>query len=110
MRVGDRRPRVGQVLEQLAGDDDVERLVRERQPVLDVRPHRLDAEPLLCLGERLAVDVDADDAVPVGEVLRQRAGAAAEIEDREVGSADEAGDQPGSVVGAEDELSATGLV
>ena len=67
------------MLEQLAGDGDVERIVIEWERILDVGPARLDPElsgPL----ERVAVDVDTDDVVAAGIVLSQRAVAAAEVE------------------------------
>ena len=68
------------MLEQLAGDDGVEAPVRERQWLLHVREHRLDPE-LRGRLERDAVDVRAHDLVPLEEVARERAGAAAEVED-----------------------------
>ena len=67
------------MLEQLAGDDDVEAAVVERQRIVEVGPARLDPE-LLRLRERLAVGVDADDLVPAGIGLGQGAVAAAEVE------------------------------
>ena len=79
-RLGDERLRERQVLEQLAGDDGVEARVRERERLLDVRHHGLDAERL-GLRERRAVDVEADDLVPLEEVPGQRARAAPEVED-----------------------------
>lgn len=39
-RMSDRCGRIGEVLQKLTGDDDVERLVLERQPFLHVRPRR----------------------------------------------------------------------
>ena len=68
------------MLEELACDDGVEALVLERKRVLHVRPNRLDPERGRLL-ERSGVDVQADDRVAVEEVLRQRARAAAEVED-----------------------------
>src|SRR6266487_5158326 len=68
------------MFEQLAGDDDVEGAVLERQRVVEIRPTGLDPE-LFGLGESLAVGVDADDLVPAGVGLRQCPVAATEIED-----------------------------
>ena len=79
--------RIAQVLEQLAGDDDVEPLVLEGQRLVEVGPVGLDAE-LRGLGERVTVGVDADDLVPVGVGLRQRAIAAAEVEHAPAGPTD----------------------
>src|SRR5919198_706331 len=70
---------VAQVLEQLASDDDVEALGVELERPVEVGPVRLDPE-LRRLRERLAVGVDADNVVPLGIGLRQRAVAAAEVE------------------------------
>ena len=95
---------LGEMLEQLARDDDVERRVRERELVLGVGPHGLDAQTLDGVLERGAVDVDADHRVALRIVLRQRTGPAAEVEDPQARAADERGNQPGAVVGAEDEL------
>src|SRR5436309_8327199 len=67
------------MLEELAGDHDVEGSVLERQRIVEVGPAGLDPE-LLGLGERFAVGVDADDLVPAGEGLRECAVAAAKIE------------------------------
>ena len=78
-RLRDERVRELQVLEQLARDDGVEARAGEWQRLLDVRLHRLDAERL-GLREGRAVDVEPDDLVPLEEVPRQRARAAAEIE------------------------------
>ena len=78
---GDERVGEAEVLEQLSGDDRVEARVVERERLLDVRHDGLDPE-LLRLGERRAVDVEADDLVSVEEVARQRTRAAAEVEHR----------------------------
>ena len=77
--LGDERLGEAQMLEQLAGDDGVEGLVGERERLLHVGHDRRDPA-LLRLGEGGPVDVDADDLVPVDEVLAQRAGAAAQVE------------------------------
>ena len=68
-----------QVLEELPGHDRVEARVVEGKRLLDVRDDGLDAE-LRSLVERDAVDVEADDLVPVEEVPRERTRAAAEVE------------------------------
>ncbi len=92
------------MLEQLACDDDVERVVLERHSFLDVGPDRLDPETRGCLLERRAVDVDADDVVALGVVLRQRTRPAAQVEHTPPGTADEGGDHVRALVAAEDEL------
>src|SRR5262249_26198831 len=69
-----------QVLEQLARDDDVERLWGKRQRLLQVGPDRLDAE-LRRLGESVTIDVDADHRISPRVAARERAVATPEIED-----------------------------
>jgi hypothetical protein len=67
------------VLEDLAGDDDVERVVVERERLLHVGPHGRDASgfgPLQCLG----IDIETNHLVSVEEVLCYRARAATEIQ------------------------------
>jgi hypothetical protein len=96
--------RIGQMLEHLACHDDVERLVGERKLILDIRPDRLDLEPGCSALECCMVDIDADNGVLARIVLRQRAGATADVQDFESRSADEIRDQPCPFVGAEDEL------
>ena len=81
MGLADQPPRLADVLEQLADHDHVERLVHERERVVEIGPERLDPEPRLGVLERLAVDVDARDVVPLRVVLGEGAVAAAEVED-----------------------------
>ena len=102
--------RVGEMLEQLAGDDDVERVVREGKTLLDVGPYGLDPEPLDRLLEGAVVDVHADDLVSGGVVLCQRARAAAEVEHAQARPADEERDQSGTLVRAEYELPAMAVM
>jgi hypothetical protein len=91
------------VLEQLAGDDDVELAVVERKELLDVSPAGRDPSPRR-LAQRAPVDVDAGHLV-AGEVrLRQRAGAAAEVEDTLTGAADVPLEERRSLVTAVDEI------
>src|SRR4051812_23017760 len=96
--------RIGEVLEELAGDDDVEGVVGKRQLVLDVGPHGLDLEASLRLLECASIHVDADNRVPFRIVLRQGAGAAAEVEYAQAGATDELCEEAGALVRAEDEL------
>ena len=84
--------RVADVLEQLAGDDDVEALVRERKRLVGVGPLRLDSE-LRGLRERDTVDVHADDVVSLDIRTSQRAIAAAEIQDAPARPADVAAEE-----------------
>lgn len=79
--VFDRNRRIGEMLEEFARHDDVERIVRKGQVVLDVCPHRLDLEPRCCPFERFMVDIDADNGVLTRIVLRQRAGATTDVQD-----------------------------
>ena len=74
------------MLDQLAGDDDVEARVGKRQRLVDVGPDGLDPERRR-LRERLAVDVDADDVVSFEVRAGERAVAAAEVEDAPSGGA-----------------------
>ena len=68
------------MLEQLTGgDDDVEAAVLERERLVEVGPLGLQASRLR-VGERLAVDVDADDLVAVEVRDGEGAVAAAEVE------------------------------
>jgi hypothetical protein len=108
--VFDRKGGVGQMLEQLPGHDDVERLVRKGKLVLDVRPDRFDFEPRGGAIERCAIDIDSYDGVLVRVVLRQRTRAATEIENLEFRPAHEIRDQPSPLVGAENELLAVAVV
>jgi hypothetical protein len=80
IRLLDECLRGGEMLEELARDDDVEALVGERQPAVGVRPHGLDAERGRLL-ERLPVDVDSDDLVAVEVRPSERARATADVED-----------------------------
>jgi len=77
--LGDEPCRLAKVLEHFPGHDHIEALVRERKRLLGVRPVRLDPE-LGGFGQRLAVDVDADDLVAVEVRLRQRARSAPDVE------------------------------
>jgi hypothetical protein len=56
------------------------------------------------------IDIDADENVPLGVVLRQRTCSAPKVEDAQIRAADELGDQPGAVVGAEHKFLATAVV
>ena len=91
------------MLEQLAGDDDVEARVGELERLLDVGPVGLDPE-LRGLGERLAVDVDPDYVVPLDVRLRERAVPAPEVEDVAARASDELREERGAHVGRVDEL------
>src|SRR5215211_1559345 len=71
---------MAQVLEQFAGDDDVEGFVCELEWGVEVGVMRLHAE-LRGLRERIAVRVHADHLVPLRVGAGQRAVAAAEVED-----------------------------
>jgi hypothetical protein len=93
--LGDERVGVAHVLEQLAGDDHVEGLVVEREGLLDVRPTGLDPQ-LRGLGQRLAVDVEPDDLVPLEVRPGQRAVAATEIEDPPPGAPDQLPEERGA--------------
>ena len=90
------------MLEQFAGDDDIERRIGERQRLVDVRPHRLDAE-LRRFGERLAIHVHTDDLVAVDVRAGQRSVAAAEVEHAPATS-DELREELGALGAAVDEL------
>jgi len=98
-------PWIPQMLEELAGDDDVEGAVLERQRIVEVGPAGLDPD-LLRLGERLAVGVDADDLVSAGVGLRERAVAAAEIEHVPPRPADVAAEELDPLGAREDEAGA----
>src|SRR5688572_29932196 len=74
--LGDERVGEPQVLEELTRNDGVEARVLEGQRLLDVSLYRLDPEHRRLL-ERSCVDVETDHRVPVEEVPRQRARAAA---------------------------------
>jgi hypothetical protein len=76
------------VLEQLGGDDDVERRIVERKRLIHVGPHRLDPERGSRV-ERIPVHVDPDDLVARCVRARQGAGAAAEVEDQLAGATDD---------------------
>jgi len=58
------------VLEHLAGDDDIERLVGKRKLVLDVAPDGFDVETRRRACKCLVIDIDSDDGVAAGVVLR----------------------------------------
>jgi hypothetical protein len=97
------------MLEELARDDHVELGVVERELLLDVRPARRDAAAGR-VRERVAVDVDPDHLV-VGEIReRERAGAAAEIEDALAGPADIAPEERCALLTAVDEVRSGRLV
>jgi hypothetical protein len=102
--------RIDEMLQQLPRDDHIERAVRKRQLVLDVGPDRRDAEPLGGDRECSAVDVDAGYVVARRIVLRQRAGAATEIEHPQARAADERPDERCALVAAENELLTPGVV
>jgi hypothetical protein len=95
---------VHKMLEHFACHDDVERLVREGELVLDICPDSLDLEPGGGALECSTVDINPDHGVLGRVVLRQGAGATADVQHLESRSADEIRDQPGPLVGAEDEL------
>ena len=97
----DERVRELEVLEELARDHRVEARVLERQRLLDVRLHRLDPERGGLL-ERRSVDVEPDDRVALEEVPRERARAAAEVEDA-LATPDRRDDQR-DALGDEDEV------
>ena len=90
------------MLEELAGDDDVEGAGLERKRIVEVGPARLDSE-LLRLCQRLAVGVDADDCVPAGIGLRERPVAAAQVEDVSPRPADVAAKELDPLRACEDE-------
>src|SRR5205085_5168538 len=98
--------RIADVLEQLTGNDHVEARIRKRERLVDVGPVRLDAE-LRRLLEGFAVDVHADDVVSLRIGPRQRAVAAAEVEDAPAGAADVAAEELDALLSGEDELLAT---
>jgi hypothetical protein len=102
--VFDREGGIGQMLEHFARHDDVERIVSERELVLDVSPDRFDLEPRGGALEGQVVDIDADDGVLGRVVLCECAGATTDIQDVESRSADEIRDQSGPFVCAEDEI------
>src|SRR5207302_9027908 len=90
--LGDEAAWIAEMLHQLAGHDDVEARILERQRFVEIGPPRLDSE-LLSLGERLPVGVDSDEHVPGGVRLRQRPVAAAEVEDTLARPADVAAEE-----------------
>ena len=102
-RLADEPSRIPYMLEQLAGDDDVEARLVERQRLVDVGPARLDPE-LRGLGQRLAVDVHADDVVVLRIGARERAVAAAEIEHAPAGAADVVAEELDPLLARVDEL------
>ena len=93
------------MLEELARDHDVEGAALERQRIVEVGPARLDPE-LLCLGERFAVGIDADDLVPAGVSLGERAVAAAQVEHVPPRPADVAAEELDALRACEDEAGA----
>ena len=93
------------MLEQLAGDDDVEARVVERNRLVNVGPTGLDAE-LRRGGERIAVCVDTDDVVPHCIRTRERAVTTAEIEHASAGAADITSEQRNALRPGEDEACA----
>ena len=109
VRLVDQQLRLADVLEHLADHDDVERRVHERERVVEVGPERLDPEPPLGDLERLAVDVDACDLVALRVVLRERAVAAAEVEDAAAGPADELAEERRPLRLGPDEVGRTGV-
>src|SRR6478672_8972083 len=78
--LGDDAAWIAKMLEELAGDDDVEGAGLEWERIVEVGPARFDSE-LLRLRQRFAVGVDADDRVPAGIGLCECAVAAAQVED-----------------------------
>jgi len=103
--LADDAPWIAKVLEELAGDDDVEGAVGEGKRIVEVGPARLDSE-LVGLGESLAIGVDADDLVPAGVGLREGAVTAAEIENIPPGAADVAAKEIDPFGTCEDEAGA----
>src|SRR5437867_11289963 len=96
------------MFEQLAGDDDVEACVLERQRRVDVGPARLDAE-LGRLCERLAIDVDADHVVALHVHPGQCAVAAPEIQHAPPRPADVLAKQLDALLARVDELACPSL-
>ena len=90
------------MLEQLAGDDDVEARVLERQAFLRVDPLRLDAQARRVV-QRQLVDVDTDNVVPLQVRPRQRAVAAPDVEDAAAGASDVAAEELGALAASVDE-------
>lgn len=109
MGLADQPQRLANVLEQLADHDDVERLVHERERVVEIRPERLDPKPRLGVLERLAVDVDARDLVPLRVVLREGAVAAAQVEDAPPRPADELAEERRPLRPGPDEVGRAGV-
>ena len=93
------------MLEQLAGDGDVEASFREVERLVEVGPVGLDPE-LRRFCERLAVGVDADDLIARGVGPGQRAVATAEVEDSAPGAADVAPEERLALGPREDEAGA----
>jgi hypothetical protein len=103
--VAEKRRRVADVLEELAGDDHVEIGGVERELLLDVCPAGRDAAAR-CLHEGAPVDVEPDHLV-AGEVGHgERARAAAEIEDPFAGAADVLPEERRSLLTSIDEVEA----
>ena len=90
------------MLEELAGNHDVEGGALEWQRIVEVCPACLDSE-LLRLGERLTVGVDADDLVTAGIGPRECAVTATQVEHVSPGPADIAAKELDALRACEDE-------
>ena len=99
---GDDAPWIAKMFEELARDDDVEAAALERQRIVEVGPARLDPE-LLRLCQRLVVRIDADDLVPAGIGLCERAVAAAQVQHVPPRPADVAAEELDALRACEDE-------
>jgi len=97
---------IAKVLEQLAGDDDVEARTLERERLVEVGPARLDTE-LLRFRQCLLVCVDADYLVPFGVGARQGAVAAAQVEHAPPRAADMPPEELDAFGACEDEAGAS---
>ena len=93
---------ISKVLEELAGDNDVEARVGEWKLLLGVCHHGLYSEGRSPPQGR-AIDIEADDRVPGKEVPADRARAAAEIQDAMPWPADRRNEE-GDALRDEDEI------
>jgi hypothetical protein len=101
-RLRDEPNGIAEMLEQFAGDDDVEARVLESQRLVEIGPSRLDPG-LLRLGERLTIGIDADDFVACGIGASKGTVTAAEVEDALAGATDVAAEELDSLGSREDE-------
>ena len=93
------------MLEQLAGDDDVEARVAEGERLVEVGPVCFDPE-LLRLCERFPVGIDTDDLVPGRVRVGQSAVATPEIEHAPTGTTDVAAKKLDALLTGKDEARA----